>query len=93
MFFGLPVFRFSFLSNLQGRFHILSSFWGFVLSPLCLVILLISAILRAHFSYFSQGFFFDAFSTVLFFFLVQFFLAGLRCLLTMHALNSCVGDE
>ena len=31
-------------------------------------------------------------STVLFFFLVLFFLAGLHCLLRMHALNSCVGD-
>ena len=30
-------------------------------------------------------------STVLFFFLVLFFLAGLHCLLTMRALNSCVG--
>ena len=52
-----------------------------------LVIVLISAILRA---YFSQGFFIS--STVLFFFLVLFFLAGLDCLLRMHALTSCVGD-
>ena len=55
-----------------------------------LVILLISAILRAHFSNFSQGFFMS--STVLFFFLVLFFLAGLYCLLRMYALTSCVGD-
>ena len=35
---------------------------------------------------------FHAFSTVLFFFPVLFFLAGLHCLLRMHALRSCVGD-
>ena len=35
---------------------------------------------------------FHASSTVLFFFLVLFFLAGLHCLLGMHALNSCVCD-
>ena len=51
-----------------------------------------------YFSY-SEGSFvlffsgiFHASSTVLFFFLVLFFLAGLHCLLRMHALNSCVGD-
>ena len=47
------------------------------------------------FSY-SEGSFFSgtvyAYSTVLFFFLVLSFLAGLHCLLRMHALNSCVGD-
>ena len=35
---------------------------------------------------------FHASSTVLFFFLVLFFIAGLHCLLRMHALNSRVGD-
>ena len=55
------------------------------------MVLLISAILRAHFSYFSQGYF-DTSSTVLFFFLVLFFLAGLHSLLRMHVLNSCVAD-
>ena len=35
---------------------------------------------------------FHASSTVLLFFLVLFFLAGLHCLLRMHALTSCVGD-
>ena len=35
---------------------------------------------------------FHATSTVLFFFLVLFFLAGLPCPLRMHAINSCVGD-
>ena len=54
------------------------------------MILLISAILRAHFSYFSG--IFHASSTVLFFFLVLFFLGGVHCLLRMYALNSCVGD-
>ena len=55
------------------------------------MIVLISAIQRAHFSYFSQGFFYT-YSTVLFFFLVLFFLAGLHCLLRIHAINSCVDD-
>ena len=35
---------------------------------------------------------FNASSIMFFFFLVLFFLAGLHCLLRMHALNSCVGD-
>ena len=35
---------------------------------------------------------FHASSTVLFFFLVLFFLAALRCLLRMHAISSCVGN-
>ena len=50
------------------------------------------------FSY-SEGSFFLFFSgnfhessTVLIFFLVLFVLAGLHCLLRMHAINSCVGD-
>ena len=42
------------------------------------------------FLFFSGGF--HASSTVVFLFLVLFFLAGLHCLLRMHALNSCVGD-
>ena len=50
------------------------------------------------FSYSEGSFFlffsgiFHASSTVLFFFLVLFFLAGLHCLLRMQAVNSCVGD-
>ena len=62
LFFGLPMFRVSVLSSLQGRFHILSS-WGGVgwgggyYSLFSLVILLISAILKAQFSYFSHGYF------------------------------------
>ena len=50
------------------------------------------------FSYSEGSFFlffsgiFHASSTVLFFFLVLFLLAGLHCLLRMHALNSCIGD-
>ena len=46
---------------------------------------------EAHFYYFPSGIF-HASSTVPFFFLVLFFLAGLHCLLRMLALNSCVGD-
>ena len=33
LFVGFPIFSVSVLSNLQGRFHILSSFFGFVLIP------------------------------------------------------------
>ena len=50
------------------------------------------------FSYSEASFFlffsgiFHASSTVFFSFLVLFFLAGLFCLLRMHAINSCVGD-
>ena len=33
LFFGLSIFRVSVLSNLQGRFHIISSFGGVVLIP------------------------------------------------------------
>ena len=50
------------------------------------------------FSYSEGSFFlffsgiFHASSTVLFFFLVLFYLAVLHCLLRMHALNSYVGD-
>ena len=35
-FLGLPVFRGSVLSNLQGSFDILSSFFGFILRPFSL---------------------------------------------------------
>ena len=62
---------------------------------LSLVILLISAIQRAHFSYFSwdlfMGFFYRAFlvsGSVLF----STPYIGLLCLLRLHAVNSCVGD-
>ena len=58
------------------------------------MILLILAILRAHFSYSSQAFFVGL--------LLPEFLSGsvlsatpyigLLCLLRMHAVNSCVGD-
>ena len=101
LFFGIPVFRVSVLSNLQGRFRILSFFFVFFFggggggscsySFLSLVILLISAILRAIFSFLFSGIF-RVSATVLFFFLVLFFQAGLHCLLRMHTLNSCVGD-
>ena len=62
------------------------------------MILLISAILRAHFSNSSWGFFMGRSSTALFFFLVLFFSFStpyivLLCkFLRMHAINSCVGD-
>ena len=93
LFFGLPMFRVSVLINLQGRFHIISS-WGWgggYYSLFSLVILLISAILKAHFSYFSQGFFMRLLPCFSSFWFCSFF-AGLHCLLRMHALNSCVGD-
>ena len=46
------------------------------------------------FFFFKFSGIFHASSTVIFFFLVLvlFFLAGLHCLLRMHALSSCVGD-
>ena len=47
---------------------------------------------EGSFLLFSSGIF-HASSTVPFFFLVLFFLAGLHCLLRMLALNSCVGDN
>ena len=46
---------------------------------------------EGSFLLFSSGIFHES-STVPFFFLVLFFLAGLHCLLRMLALNSCVGD-
>ena len=91
LFFGLPAFSVSVLNNLEGRFHILSSFGG-----LCSGLSVFGD--SVDFSY-SEGtiflFFsgiFHASSTVVFFFLVLFFLAGLHCFLRMHALNSYVGD-
>ena len=95
LFFGVPVFRGFLLGNFQGCFDILISFFGvFSKAFLSLVILLISAIQRAHFSYSSQGF-----SWVFFYraFLSGSVLSstpyiGLLCLLRMLAINSCVGD-
>ena len=91
LFFGLPTFSISILNNLEGRFHILSSFGG-----LCSGLSVFGD--SVDFSY-SEGsvflFFsgiFHASSTVVFFFLVLFFLAGMHCFLRMHALNSYVGD-
>ena len=52
--------------------------------------LLISAVLSSFSLFFSNEF--RASATVVFFFLVLFFLAGLHCLLRMHVINSCVGD-
>ena len=96
LFFGLPVFRGSVLSNLQRCFDILSSFWEVCSKVfLCLVNILISAFLRANFSKCSRGFFVGLLLT-------RFFLSGsvvsstpyigLFCLLRMHAINSCVDD-
>ena len=45
----------------------------------------------SSFFLFFSGIFHES-STVLFFFLVLFYLAGLHCLLRMHAISSCVGD-
>ena len=93
LLFGLPMFRVSVLSNLQGRFNIISS-WAVGVGVLFPFLFSDSV----DFSYSEGSFFlffsriFHASSTVLFFFLVLFFLAGLHCLLRMHALNSCVGD-
>ena len=92
LFFGLPIFRVSVLSNLQDRFHLLSSFF----SGLFLELSVFSD--SVDFSYSEDSFFlffagiFHASSTVIFFFLVLFFLAGLHCLLRMQAVNSSVGD-
>ena len=95
MFFGLPVFRGFVLIHFQGCFDILSSFFGFVLSPFSY-----SFSDSVDFSY-SKGSFkkkkkfsgvFCGSSSAAVFFLVLFFLAGLHCLLRMHAINSCVSD-
>ena len=61
------------------------------------MILLISAIQRAHFILIFSGHFRGSSSTALFFFLSGSVLCstpyiGLLCLLRMHALNSCEGD-
>ena len=88
--------HFSVLSNFQGRFHILIFFifWGG--GGLFLSLSLFSDCV--DFSYSESSFFllfssiFYASSTEHFFLLVLFFLAGLHCLLRIHALNSCVGD-
>ena len=61
LFFGLPVFRGFILSSLQGCLDILSFFRVCSKAILSLVILLISAIQRVHFSYSSQGIFFYLF--------------------------------
>ena len=55
------------------------------------VILLISAVLGPHSTYFFSGIF-HASCTVLFFLLVLFFLARLHSLLKINVLNSWVGD-
>ena len=95
LFFGLPCFRGFVLSNFWGLFWYTWFFFRVCSKAfLSLVILLISAILRAHFSYSSQGFFVGL--------LLSEFLSGsllsstpyigLLCLLRMHAINSCVDD-
>ena len=94
LFFGLPVFRGFVLSKLQGCFDILSFLRVCSKAILSLVILLISAIERAHFSYSSQGIFLYIFYRA---FLSNSVLSstpyiGLLCLLRVHAVNSCVGD-
>ena len=95
-FLGLPVFRGSVLSNLQGSFDILSSFFlVYSKAFLSLATLLISAVQRAHLFFIflrpvSWVFFYGAFppgsviSSTLY--------IGLLCLLRMHTLNSYVGD-
>ena len=98
LFFGLLVFRGSILSNLQGCFDILRYFFQVCSKAfLSLMILLISAFLRANF--FKQNL--GAFSCV-FFYRVYLHLGsilsstpyiGLLCLLRMHAINSCDSDS
>ena len=93
MFFGLPVFRGSVRSNLQGCFDILF-FLGFVLRPFSLVILL--------FQLFKRLIFLILLRPTLWVFFYSDFLSGsvlsstpyigLPCLLRMHAIDSCVGD-
>ena len=73
LFFGLRIFRVSVLNNVQGRFHILSSFWCVCSEAfLSLVILLISAILRPYFSYFSHRHFMYLLPCFLFFWFCSF---------------------
>ena len=77
LFFGLPIFRVSVLSNLKARFHILSSFRGLFLG-----LSLFSD--SVDFSYSEDSFFlfisgiFHVSSIVLFFFLVPFLLNDWR---------------
>ena len=90
MFFGLPVFSVSVPGNFQGRFHIIVVFLLFLGLSLFSDSVDFSYSKGSLFLFFSE--IFHASSTVLFFFLVLFYLAGLHCLLRMHAINSCVGD-
>ena len=87
--FGLPVFRGFVFSNFQGCFDIL------IKAFLSLVILLISPVQRAHFSYSSLAYFMGLllprFSSFWFCSSSTPYI-GLLCLLRMHAINSCVGD-
>ena len=105
-FLGLPVFRGSVLSNLQGSFDILSSFFGFILRPFSLLqlcwfqlfkglALLISAVQRINLFFIflrpiSWVFFYCAFPPGSV--ISSTLYIGLLCLLRMHAINSCVGD-
>ena len=61
------------------------------------MLLLISAVQKAHFSYSSQGFFVGLLLPRFFILLYGSVLSStpyveLPCLLRMHAVNSCVGD-
>ena len=84
LFFGLPIFSVSVFNNLQGRLHIISSFGGCSYTFVSLVILLISAILRAHFLLF----FFRDFSCV---FYRAFLLSGsvVSSRATLSSENAC----
>ena len=96
LFFRLPVFRGSVLSNLQGCFDLLSSFFEFVLRPFSL-----SESVDFSFSKGSFFFFLSVFFSWVFFYrafllsgcgLSSFPYIGLLCLLRMYTINSCVGD-
>ena len=73
------------------RAMFINSFGGVALIPLSLSWLCWFQLSEGSFFLFFSGIF-HASSTVLFFFLVLFFLAGLYCLPRMHALTSRVGD-
>ena len=88
--FGLRVFSGFVLSNLQGCFDILSSFFGFVLRPFYLYWFCWFQLFKGLIFLILLRLFRGSFSTALFF-LVLFFLA-LLCLPRMHAISSCVGD-
>ena len=92
------MFSDSVLSNLQNCFFLFLFLYTDFFSQACvyaflsLVILLISAILRAHFLTSSGGFFIYRAFLLSGSVLSSTPYIGLLCLLRMHAINSCVND-